>query len=410
MKEKILILPVILFICLIVFSDVITQSAEMDSSYKLSKTEIFSESVKGWLFVEGSIISVGDKQMNWLTTFDQKKIDFEDEYLKTIFSKSANYYAILTLRSDPQKNSPDKILGVEVFTFSGKSIYSLERPQYFDESLPLVLLSDQTGAVIICYNDTGEVWFYDGKGTLIHKIQLFPDAEYDLEKILSVDISEDGSLLAIAAGKRGASPAGSTASNPSAESHLFLFDSSGEEIWREKLPEYNTMSTSISGDANYIAVNSYTISTNGELNKRALVFDKNGGEILETDLLFKYNQFSSDSKFLLIAENSQARMLDLDNEKIVWNYQISPNEGMICDVALSRSGQVSALLIGKNEFRNGEFIFNDATIEVFNASGKLMQNIDLLNQDFYTPALEISADAREIFVGLKNSYQIYRVQ
>jgi hypothetical protein len=83
---------------------------------------------------------------------------------------------------------------------------------------------------------------------------------------------------------------------------------------------------------------------------------------------------------------------------------------MICDLALSRAGQVSACLIGKNEFKNGEFVFSDATIKVLNGSGNLVQNIELLNQEFYSPALEISADAREMFVGLKNSYQIYRVQ
>jgi hypothetical protein len=263
---------------------------------------------------------------------------------------------------------------------------------------------------IIGQNTTGEILFYDSNGSLLRKVALFSDAEYDLERILQIDLSRDGTTAAMVAGKRGASPAGSDAPRPSADPYLFLFSLNGEELLRKPLPDSNTSAAAISDNSQYIAASSYTIAIEGDITKRTIIFDNTGGEIGQVDMLFKLARFSSDSKFLILADNNTAKVVSLTNGMTVWSHTIPKREGMISAADISNKGEIAVLLIAENEFRDGTFIYTNPRLIVLNSNGASLQELEMSDQEFETPALNLSDGSTKIFVGFKNAYQIYQVK
>ncbi|NIT56708.1 MAG: hypothetical protein GWN00_10885, partial [Aliifodinibius sp.] len=168
---------------------------------------------------------------------------------------------------------------VDIYSSSGEKRYSLNRNQYYDDSIPSVVISDLDGSVIMGQNTVGKLWFYDQDGELRREVELFPDASYDLERILHLDLSEDGTRLAVVASKRGASHLGSKAPHPSGEPHLFLLTHTGDELWKKALPDFNSSATAISKNGDHLIANSYTVDIPGNLQKQSLLFNDNGERI-----------------------------------------------------------------------------------------------------------------------------------
>lgn len=384
--------------------------------YELLKSENFVKPINSWLFpaipeqTTNSVIAIAKDQIMWLSDSNVETFTLPTASLRTIFSKGGNYFGVLTLAKEPEDTNRDKMFQVEIYSANKEKLYTLERKQYYDDSIPSVTISNLDGSVIIAQNTTGKIWFYDKNGILINDTVLFPDVTYDLERILHVDLSEDGSRLAVVAGRRGSSPSGSEALKPSAEAHLFLFTPKGDELWRMTLPEFNTLMVAISGNGQYIAANSYTIGMRGNIKKRTTICDGNGNEIKQLELLFKYARFSPDSKFLLLAENTVAKVLELSTGKVSWSLNISRRQGMITAGSISNEGEVAALLVAKNEFKDGAFIFTNPGLKIFGRSGELYQDLEITGHVFRKPALQLSPNSEEIFVGFEKSYQIYHIK
>jgi hypothetical protein len=83
---------------------------------------------------------------------------------------------------------------------------------------------------------------------------------------------------------------------------------------------------------------------------------------------------------------------------------------MIAAVDISNKGEIAALLVAKSEFKDKSFIFTDPQIKILDSNGKLLQELQMADQQFEKPALNLSDDAKIIFIGFKNAYQIYRAQ
>ena len=232
-------------------------SQSNDDQFELVKSENFAKSINNWQFPTAKpVIAVENKQITWQSTSETNQFNLPDDVLRVIFSKNSNYFGIVRLTKFSESGKNNQKLRIEIYSANREKLYELERIHYYDDSFPLTAISDLDGSLIIGQNTTGELWFYDPNGSLLNKVQLFSDAEYDLERMLYADISKDGTVVVIAAGKRGASPAGSNAPNPSAEPHLFLFSIKGEKFWENPLPDFNTSATVISDKGQYIAVSS----------------------------------------------------------------------------------------------------------------------------------------------------------
>jgi hypothetical protein len=369
-----------LFSIFITFSLLYSQEIG-DVQFELTRSEDFTKSINKWLFpTEESFISIDKKQITRRSDSEAHHFTLAEDALKVIFSKGSNYFGIVRLNRVPEGSSENRKLRIEVYTANGEKLYEIQRNYYYDDSLPLVAISEPDGSLIMGQNTSGEIRFYNPNGFLLRKVRLFDDAEYDLERVLQIDLSKDGTSVAIVAGKRGASPAGSNAPNPSAEPHLFLFYLNGMELLRKPLADFNTSATAISDDGQYIAANSYTVAIEGDITKRTIIFDNSGKEIGEVNLLFKRAGFSPDSKFLILADNNAAKVFNLTTG------------------------------VAKSKFGDGTFMFTNPRLKILNNSGNLLQELEMSGQEFEKPALNLWDDSKKIFIGFRKTYQIYQVK
>lgn len=406
---------IVIFFCSLTFifstSFLLYGQGIADVQFELTKSEDFRESINMWLFpTEKSIISIDKKQITRRSDSEANHFTLAEDALEVIFSKGSNYLGIVSLNRVPVGSSENRKLRIEVYTAKGEKLYEIQRTYYYDDALPLAAISEADGSLIIGQSTSGEIRFYNPNGSLLRKVRLFDDAEYDLERVLQVDLSKDGKTVAVVAGKRGASPAGSNAPNPSAEPHLFLYDLNGMELLRKPLADFNTSTTAISDDGRYIAANSYTVAIEGDITKRTIIFDNSGKEIGEVNLLFKQAGFSPDSKFLILTDNTNAKALNLTTGSISWSYTISKREGKITAADISNNGEIAVLLAADTEFREGTFIYTNPRLEILNSGGNLLQELEMTDQEFEKPALNLWDDAKKIFIGFRKTYQIYRVK
>lgn len=387
-----------------------------------------SEKESGWLELERQI-NVPEEVIQWYMFPDKQiaitsreiilyqkggfqTIPLPPQYLKTIFSRNGRFVALVTLNPRESVEAIDRELTISVFSISepSRELYHIKRKVYFDRVLPSFSVIGDNGSVIVGESDTGQIWFYDQSGNLVSQVVLFPDAEYDLEKILDMDVNEDGSRIVVVAGKRGGSPAGSDAVNPSAEPHLFCFTRQGMEIWRKTLPDLNSNRVAISPDGQFIVANSFSIFVNGRLNKKTLIFNSEGAPIFTTDILFKHARFSPDSRYVLLAENNQLQLVDTKQEKLMWKQKISRQDGIFIDGAVSGSNGISAVLIAKISWENDQFISRNPQVVLFNLKGQSLQRIEYTGQKALKPGLGLGGETESLLVGLGNSYQIFQIK
>lgn len=378
--------------------------------YQLIKSEKMDQSVKAWFFqtaeqlTTSPTLAVQQEQINWLNS--GQTLTLPEGYQQTVASREGYFFGVLSLTEEPA-DKRFKLLKFDVYTLPGQKMYTLSRTQFYDDSPLAVAISDKDGAVILGQRTTGKLWFHDRNGDLIKEVTLFPDAAYDLERVLALHLSVDGQRLAVVASKRGASPAGSDVANPSGEPSVFLFNQNGEQLWRKFLPEFNTSSVGISPDGEFILANNYTVDMQGDVKKATLLFNKEGKEMAGIDLLFKYVDFSPDSKYVILAENNVAQTLELATGKILWTQQISKDDGMIATVELSNSAKIAAVLVAKNEFKDDAFLFMQPVLKIYDQAGDLQQEIEMTDESFVKPELKLSADHRTLKIGFRDSYRVY---
>jgi len=414
--EKLLISLIVILSFLISTLSILSQQFESNTEpYQLEKSLTMDSQVNSWMltvgteFTENPILAIAKKEISRIDKATRSLIELPENYLSVIFSKGGNFFAVIRTDNTSARPNDYHNITVEVFRLDGKKIYSISRSESYDDVIPIVVVSDRDGAVIIGQNSNAQIWFYDPAGELIERVSLFQEIEYDLERNLSIDVSSEGNTVAVVSGQRGSSPAGSEAINPSAEPQQFLFTSDGELLWKKELTKYNSTGTAISPDGSFIATNNYTIDMQGNVSKTTVVFDADGQEVMTIEILFKHAVFSANSNTLLLMENSAAQLVDLSAADLLWRYEVNPSERIITAGSLSENGEIASLLLAKSEYRDGEFIFVEPELQILDHQGNDVQKIEVFDQTFLNPSLKIANDSREIFVGFKNSYQIYRV-
>jgi hypothetical protein len=381
-------------------------SAQNISYVKIEDISNIRQSVS-WKISSDQTVAISDSYLSFYANGTVREVPLADDIIKTVFSKYAHFYVTVSLNPQEGELVQEKELSVTVFNSDTKVLYTVQRPFSYDRSLPSVIVSGIDGSLILGENDTGQLWFYDHQGELLNHLILFPESSYDLEKTLHVAIAEEGSAVAILASKRASSPAGAPVPNSDSEPHLFLFDGEGREIWQQALPEQSSSVLAISPDGKYIAVSNFTITVNGQLSKKTLIYDLQGQVIGSVDLLFKQAAFSPDSRFLLLAENRKISFVDLPQKKELWNAQIPSKSRMVAAAAVSSDGKRTALLVAENHWDGRNFRYESPEIKVYDQPGKLIQTLNPENQSFIQPALLFSADGRKITAGFESSLQIF---
>lgn len=377
--------------------------------YKLIKTEHVTGSVKLWYFDSHPEIPpnpkvvVTNNKIEWIgTTFKP----LTSGYVKTIFSPGGKYLGMETSK----EKTAEKIFQLEIFSNTGKALFKINRPQYYDEPYPVVIISDKDGSVVLGQSAAGKLCFYNQTGTIISEVDLFVDDKFALERTFQLAVSSDGNNLTVLANKRPASLTGAGVPEPSGEPHLFLFTLNGKKLWQHPLPELNAGQVAISPAAKYLIASSYTADVNGKVNKSTLLFDSKGNQIANYDFLFRNAYFSADLKYLLLTANSIVKCVNLPLAMVKWSFEFPRSQGMITAAGIAHQGEHAIILLAQNEYRKGAFIYTNPRLIILDDSGRKIQEIKIPGETFFTPALSFTPDYNYIAIGFKDSYQIYQAE
>ncbi|MEJ2634367.1 MAG: hypothetical protein P8184_03630 [Calditrichia bacterium] len=402
-------------LCLTFFGLIISVSAAIGQpspgkNYQLEKSLTAPSQVEQWYLEGEGVIAVREGEMQWLSEGNGAALSFPPGYLKTVFSDGGRFFAVLSLRQESGDTDGNRILEAEVYSSERQKRYSLSLTQYYDEPYPVIAVSDRDGSLVLARITTGELFFYSQSGGLTRKLLLFPQAAYDLERVIHLAISRDGSAVAIAATEHGLKPLQAERGSLSAAPYLFSFTSDGQMRWQKAAKGAMISGLAVSADGNLIAAGSYTPDADHPMIAKSTVYNRAGKPLAQADMLFKSASYSSDSRSLLLADKRSVLLLDIPAGSVAWKKEVPPQEGMISAARLSGDGQTAVLLIAENEFRNNRFIFTNPVMKVMNAGGELLQNMDLAGQEFITPALHVSENGSLISAGFINNYQTFRVK
>ena len=339
----------------------------------------------------------------------QASLPLPKGYWQTVFSRNGNYVAVLSLQSRPEL-SRNRELIISVYTGSLQPVYSLKTTQYFDDPAPTVAVSDANGALVLGRIPTGEVWFYGSDGQLQHHTILFLEAQFDLERLLTVIFSSDGERVLVAATRKGVAPRGSSAPEPDAQPTLFSFSAEGRLNWQQELPGDALGEVALSPDGTRLAATSYTVYQDGHIDRYVQVLNEQGEELYRSAMIPKHLRFSPDSRYLLMAENQRAELVDVRRASRIWQKEVPVEEGFVAALALNREANPAALFIARSEFRTNRFVFMAPRVLLVNPAGETVQTLDFSREFVEHPALFFLPDSRHLLIGLNDNYQMYRAK
>ncbi len=349
-----------------------------------------ASSEQAWLRVEGRS----------LRTASSRELALPAGFLETRMSSAENFLCVKSLLKIADG---ERILRLKILSTPDLEPQAIvERKQAFDASIPSVIVSEQGGRIILAENASGRISFYDDRGKMEKSIELFPGADYDLERTLQMDVSADGTELVVLASRRGASPRESEAMEPAGEPHIFLFSATGNELWRRPLALDSGYELSVSPGGKVIAAGSYTMTIDGSMTRRTSFFNARGELLSETDFLFDHCRFSDSVDTLILSNKRSVVSVAVASGQTLWRHEVEAREDIIAGLALSPSGGRVVLLVARNTYSDGGFIFSSPRLEMLSNTGSLVERIDFAGQQFFQPGLHVANG--EIWLGFKNEF------
>lgn len=376
------------------------------------KSEIKNEDIISWhanfnATKEGQYISVA-KQLVAFQGAVTKNIAFQKGVILTKFSADGSKFCVVSDESIQVETDRDKILALQFYSNNSKLIFEMNYKHFYDEPMPEICVLSENQGFILGNSAVGKLQFYDIQGRLNRELTLFPSAEFDLERILKIKASKNG-IIAVLATKRSASPMDSGVSNPSGEPTLFVFSNSGNELWRQQLPEFTGGEITISSNGKCVLASSYSSDSRGGLKRVTTLFNAVGEKIESYDFLFQSTASSIDREFLLMADRHTIKAIELHTGKQLWQHKIKREYGLITAAQIGHNMESFFVLVGKDSFKDGAFIFIEPKLVVLNQQGKSQQTMDFPDRVFVNPSLYLAPNSATIGVGFKDAFLTFEV-
>jgi len=335
-----------------------------------------------------------------------QRLPLPNHFYNIVASRSGKYFAILQLFPDKKGENGNRQLHISVYSANARPAYAVNVPLYSRDIIPFCLLSDRDGALILGESPIGRLVFYTAEGQVERTVNLFPDAEFDLERFLQIALSSDGEKIAVLASKRGASPVDSDAPNPSGEPHLFLFNADGLERWNKPLPQSTPQNVAISPDGNSILAAGYSSFLDGRVEKSTQLLGKNNTLVKSFSLLFRTVDFSPQTNQILLADRSTIHQIDIRNGNVIREESFPSEEGLITSARFNSTGSQIFILTAQSRFESGRFIFQQPLLHILDTKGAQIQKLSFPDDDFFKPLLDVQNE--QVFIGF--AHHLYRIE
>jgi len=320
---------------------------------------------------------------------------------KTVFSKEGHFVGIVEcsrLLLQKQAFALQEIR-FNVFNERGGWLLELKRTREYDYPLPSFHISPKNGSIVLSDGPEGMLYFYDNKGDLRRKVDLFEDDAWNNERNVACCFSSDGNYFVVNALKNYDTP------QEEGESYIILFDSSGKEIWRKLLKERISANTEISPSGDYILASGYKVSNKLNIeSKSTFLLDKDGKTIYRYPWLFTQAVFSSDGRYLALGEKNRVRLIETGGGEVLWEEEFTKR---VRALDISQSGSI-LIETANGRYESGVFVFYNPIITVIAPSKIKVYKKEFTDSRFFTPYIKILDSGKGFGIGLSDRFLFYK--
>ena len=410
-RNRLVFLPV--FLLLVFAGGLACRGApKKKAAYRLQQVQNVAKEVRGWKMLrnpgraEPSWLILKADELMLVRGTAEKTIALPPRFVGWVVSRQGRFFALFNLAAQKKSGGGKTVLQAGVYSAEGRLLYRLHRPKAYDEPVPARVLSDRDGTLVLGESATARLFFFGPDGRLLREVTLFPDAEYDLERLLQIDVSADGRRVAVLAGRRGASPLDAGVPNPSGEPHVFLFDADGNLLWQRRLQGGAPQNVALSPDGEFLLASSYSSYSDGRLERSTALLRRDGTVVRTLPVLFRSAAFAPQAGAVLLADRSAARLIRLSSGEALWQVRYSRKAGMVAAAGLSPEADRAFVLTARNAFEKDRFVFKQPVLHVIDRSGSLVQELTFPQEAFLTPSLTVASG--RIFLGL--IHKLYRIE
>lgn len=398
--------PALLLIILVAPLDLCCQqSKKVDQAFSVAGSTHLNEEIEYWHISSGErdFFAVAQHALKIFEKDNTRNFELSPGHSKIEFSADASFFCQSGSQNDDSTET--RISSFEVFSYQGDMRYRVLLKRHFDQPMQDVLVLSGHGGLVIGNAAMGRLLFYDGNGRLINEMNLFPEAGYDLERVLTLaETSEPAGIIAMAT-RRSASPVDSGVEFVSGEPTVFSFDSIGQEKWRKRLPQNAASELAVSDDGRFVLAATYSVDSNGALSRVTSLLNGRGEVMMTFDFLFRVADFYQ-GRFLIMADRAEAGIFQLPSGKRLGRFRINRSQGMITAVRIGAAFGRAAVLTAREEFVEDTFQFSNSKLFVLDQTGKIMQQIPFEDRVFSEPALYLSPDGNRISIGFRHDLLI----
>ncbi len=357
--------------------------------------------VDRWVVVGETAIGVSRQA---LVSVREGKVELfplvEGLVVRTAHSPGGKYWAAVRIFPLPPTDRTPRKVWISIFQ-GAERLSNIPIQVAYDAPLPEIAIND-AGELLVARREVATVTLYRNGQPVGQPRRLFPNADYDLERIVYVQPAGKTNGFIVAATRHGMNQ------QQRMEPFLIKMNASGAIEWQREVTAHAIGRLAVSPEGKWIALAAYRFQ-GYQLVPESRVYDATGNRKLLVDLIFKTAAFHEATGRVALANNEAAVMLDVSRDKVNWRQQLAEPGEMITRMAFEPSGEQLALLIAKNQFTDGRFQFVSPRLIVLSPRGDISYQQVFPDAVFQQPLLQFQEEPATILVGFQNAIQKIRI-
>lgn len=279
---------------------------------------------------------------------------------------------------------------------NGRSLGSPVLAWHEDDPLPQICLNANGSALLLAQSASAQVMFLAAEGQMPGDKKLFDNVAYSNER-----------PMFLAAGGQSFWVLSQNTPTPVNSPTLVCFSAAGEEKWRRDLPAGTPGGVAVAPNGDWILVGRYLVTSDNRVESSLHLFDGSGALRATLHGLFRQACFAENGQRLLLMDRRQLRLLSLPDAKQIWQYNLPQRNDMFVGIASDVKGENHFALAAVSNFKNGRFVFEQARLIRFNASGR-QQSSTAIKTDLLEPVIALSPDGRRLTLAADRVMQTYQ--
>jgi len=347
------------------------------------------------------------KSVQFLTSSGQVLSRLERGQNTIVFlSKKGNFVGIQELSDSDQRLESPSALTFTLYDGQGKKRWSLSRSLGIDTPMPSFYLSN-LGMLVMVEPLEGILSFYDQAGSLVQKTSLFPKTLAEMERPVACAFSEDGTYFVVNALKHYARPGTELSPRERGHSYLILFDDQGTEMWRRELAHEVSMAVEISSDGKAIVAGGHSVKGLNAVERSTHLYDLDGNLQHTYEFPFRYADFSSDGRFLLLGQKNSIHLVETQTGQLLWEHLLPSKAGQIRALDLSPNGQLALVELAPGRYHGPQFVYQSPQILLFDEEGHQVWEKTFPEERFLQPLAKFLDENSRFLLAFDKRYLIY---